>query len=103
VSSELRPDQRVSGNFEPIERLPAAAFIIGNVVVEAAVNGIRSNLALGVNRGEPLPRLGLGPRIVEDALAIRVERVICGAERRLTSALAVDQPCEPDAPFDPLR
>ena len=88
VSSELQPYERISGDFEAIERLPAAAFVIGDVVVEAAVDGVGSSFAFGIERGEPVSRVGLGLRVVEDALAIRIERVIGRAERRLTSSLA---------------
>src|SRR4029077_9920716 len=49
----------------------------------------------GVGGGEPVPRLGLGLGVVEDALTIRVEHVISGTESRLTSALSVEKPRKP--------
>jgi hypothetical protein len=88
VSSKLGTHKGVSGDFKAIERLATAAFVIGDVVVEAAFDGVGSSLAFGIKRSEPVPRLGLGLRVAESALAISIERVIGRAERRLTSSLA---------------
>jgi hypothetical protein len=95
VGSEPRPDERVSGDFEAIERLTAAEFVIGDVVVEAAIDRVGAGLALGIERGEPVPRLRLG--VIEDALAICFQHVVSGTQRCLTPTFAVDQPCEPHA------
>src|SRR5689334_7990659 len=73
------------------------ALVIGDLVVEASIDNIRSSLTLGIERGEPIPRLSLGLPIVEDPLPIRIERVIGRTERCLTSSVAVDQSHKPHA------
>src|SRR6516162_5153192 len=82
TNSELGANKRVRGNFEAIERFAATAFVIGDVVVEAAIDDIGSDLLCGIEGGEPSPRLGLGARVVENALAVGVEYVIGGTEPR---------------------
>ena len=61
ASIHERPNERVSGDFETVERLPTAAFVIRDVVIETAVDGVGSSLAFGIERGEPTPRLRFAP------------------------------------------
>jgi len=91
-SAELWPNEGVDGDLKAVECLAAAARVVGDVVVQATIDGIGSGFRLGVERSEPLARLGLRLAVVEDAFAIGVERVIGGAEPTFTAVTGVRIP-----------
>lgn len=90
VRSEFGPNKRVCGNFKSVERLAAATLIVSYVVVEAAVDRVRASFRFGIEQGKPISCLCLRLCIVKDPLAIGIECIVSGTQRRFTAALAVD-------------
>jgi hypothetical protein len=103
VCSELRPDEGVGADFEPIKRLAAAALVVDDVVVQAAVDRGWAGSRLDIERSEPVSRLGLRLRIIQDALAIGIECASAGpgvvSRRPLLSISLASQ----TLPVGPLR